>query len=108
MISLHGRKYAASLSAVVLAFSLGVAHASDYKASTAEGPIKIVNLNDLEAQVQNNMEKVPSVISAVVPKMSRTSARIHLRLTRNISCHASCRASNCRTLTCRPVFLASS
>ncbi|WP_094542538.1 lactate oxidase [Brucella grignonensis] len=57
MISLHGRKYAASLSAVVLAFSLGVAHASDYKASTAEGPIKIVNLNDLEAQVQNNMEK---------------------------------------------------
>ncbi|MBR7653541.1 alpha-hydroxy-acid oxidizing protein [Brucella oryzae] len=57
MISLHGRKYAASLSAIALAFSLGVAHASDYKASTAEGPIKIVNLNDLEAQVRSNMEK---------------------------------------------------
>ncbi len=61
MIRSNGKKYAASLSAIVLAFSLGVTHASDYKVSTAEGPIKIVNLNDLEAQVC--MAKAGSIFS---------------------------------------------
>ncbi|MBX8819151.1 hypothetical protein HBA95_22890, partial [Ochrobactrum sp. MR31] len=46
------KKYAVSLSAIALALSLGVAHAADYKASTAEGPVKITNLGELEAQVK--------------------------------------------------------
>lgn len=51
------KKYAVSLSAIALALSLGVAHAADYKASTAEGPVKITNLGELEAQVKANMDK---------------------------------------------------
>ncbi len=53
------KKYAVSLSAIALALalSLGVTHAADYKASTAEGPVKITNLGELEAQVKANMDK---------------------------------------------------
>ncbi|PNL48609.1 lactate oxidase [Proteus mirabilis] len=43
--------------AIAMALSVGVAQAAEYKASTAEGPIKIVNLKAMEAQVQANMDK---------------------------------------------------
>lgn len=57
MTKFISKKYAVSLSAVALALSLGVANAADYKASTAEGPVKITNLNELEGQVKANMDK---------------------------------------------------
>ena len=57
MINLSGKKYSASLSVLALALSVGFAQAADYKASTAEGPVKIINLGDLEGQVKANMEK---------------------------------------------------
>lgn len=43
--------------AIAMALSVGVAQAAEYKASTAEGPIKIVNLNAMENQVKENMDK---------------------------------------------------
>ncbi len=43
--------------AIAMALSVGVAQAAEYKASTAEGPIKIVNLDALENQVKENMDK---------------------------------------------------
>ncbi len=57
MTKFISKKYAVSLSAVALALSLGVANAADYKASTAEGPVEITNLNELEGQVKANMDK---------------------------------------------------
>ncbi|MEX9626604.1 alpha-hydroxy-acid oxidizing protein, partial [Proteus mirabilis] len=43
--------------AIAMALSVGVVQAAEYKASTAEGPIKIVNLKAMEAQVEANMDK---------------------------------------------------
>ncbi|HIE4215439.1 TPA: lactate oxidase [Proteus mirabilis] len=43
--------------AIAMALSVGVAQAAEYKASTAEHPIKIVNLDALENQVKENMDK---------------------------------------------------
>lgn len=40
-----------------MALSVGVVQATEYKASTAEHPIKIVNLDALENQVKENMDK---------------------------------------------------
>lgn len=57
MTKFMSKKSVLSLSAIALALSLGVAHATDYKASTAEGPVKITNLNELEGQVKANMDK---------------------------------------------------
>ncbi|MCF7646336.1 lactate oxidase [Bacillus subtilis] len=51
------KKSVVSLSAIALALSLGVTYAADYKASTAEGPVKITNLNELEGQVKAKMDK---------------------------------------------------
>ncbi|WP_419555480.1 lactate oxidase [Providencia stuartii] len=42
---------------VALALSVGAAQAVDYQASIKEGPIKIINLDELEDQVAKNMEK---------------------------------------------------
>ncbi|MEQ5127706.1 lactate oxidase [Providencia alcalifaciens] len=42
---------------LLAALSLGSAQAAEYKASTKEGPIKIVNLDDLEHQVAKSMDK---------------------------------------------------
>jgi isopentenyl diphosphate isomerase/L-lactate dehydrogenase-like FMN-dependent dehydrogenase len=49
-------KLSTILVASIMMFSVNV-NAEAYKASTAEGPIKIVNLSDLEAQVKANMEQ---------------------------------------------------
>ncbi|HCT1403499.1 TPA: lactate oxidase [Proteus mirabilis] len=43
--------------AIAMALSVGVVQATEYKASTAEHPIKIVNLDALENQVKENMDK---------------------------------------------------
>ncbi|MBG6018510.1 lactate oxidase [Proteus mirabilis] len=43
--------------AIAMALTVGVAQAAEYKASTAEHPIKIVNLDALENQVKENMDK---------------------------------------------------
>lgn len=43
--------------ALGLAMTLNTAYAAEYKASTKEEPLKIVNLNDLELQVKANMDK---------------------------------------------------
>ncbi|WP_193017059.1 lactate oxidase [Proteus sp. FME41] len=43
--------------AIAMALSVGIVQAAEYKASTAEGPIKIVNLNAMENQVKDNMDK---------------------------------------------------
>lgn len=40
-----------------LAMTLTTVYAAEYKASIKEGPLKIVNLNDLESQVKANMDK---------------------------------------------------
>lgn len=42
---------------LAVALTLGTAQAAEYKASDKEGPIKIVNLDELESQVAKNMEK---------------------------------------------------
>ncbi|EMZ5447870.1 MULTISPECIES: lactate oxidase [Providencia] len=42
---------------LALTLSVGAAQAADYQASTKEGPIKIINLDELEDQVAKNMEK---------------------------------------------------
>lgn len=42
---------------LAVALTLGSAQAAEYKASDKEGPIKIVNLDELESQVAKNMEK---------------------------------------------------
>lgn len=42
---------------LAVALTLGAAQAAEYKASDKEGPIKIVNLDELESQVAKNMEK---------------------------------------------------
>ncbi|MEQ5575091.1 lactate oxidase [Providencia huaxiensis] len=42
---------------LAVALTLGTAQAAEYKASDKEGPIKIVNLDELENQVAKNMEK---------------------------------------------------
>ncbi|MDR2310810.1 MAG: lactate oxidase [Brucellaceae bacterium] len=57
MTKFMSKKSVLSLSAIALALSLAVANAADYKASTAEGPVKITNLNELEGQVKANMDK---------------------------------------------------
>ncbi|HGN1329107.1 TPA: lactate oxidase [Proteus mirabilis] len=43
--------------AIAMALTVGVVQAAEYKASTAEHPIKIVNLDTLENQVKENMDK---------------------------------------------------
>ncbi|MFF0983474.1 lactate oxidase [Proteus mirabilis] len=43
--------------AIAMALTVGIAQAAEYKASTAEHPIKIVNLDTLENQVKENMDK---------------------------------------------------
>lgn len=40
-----------------VALTLGTAQAAEYKASDKEGPIKIVNLDELESQVAKSMDK---------------------------------------------------
>ncbi|WP_237122729.1 lactate oxidase [Pseudochrobactrum asaccharolyticum] len=57
MTKFMSKKSVVSLSAIALALSLGVTYAADYKASTAEGPVKITNLNELEGQVKAKMDK---------------------------------------------------
>lgn len=42
---------------LAVALTLGTAQAAEYKASDKEGPIKIVNLDELESKVAKNMEK---------------------------------------------------
>lgn len=46
-----------AVAALGLAMTLSTAYAAEYKASTKEGPVEIVNLNDLESQVKANMDK---------------------------------------------------
>ncbi|EPQ5230494.1 hypothetical protein LN149_003644 [Providencia stuartii] len=53
---------------LAVALTLGSAQAAEYKASDKEGPIKIVNLDELESQVAKNMEKALLATSVVVRK----------------------------------------
>lgn len=55
---------------LALTLSVGAVQAADYQASTKEGPIKIINLDELEDQVAKNMEKGLLAIFVVGPKMS--------------------------------------
>nr|MBO8919026.1 hypothetical protein [Proteus mirabilis] len=66
--------------AIAMALSVGVVQATEYKASTAEHPIKIVNLDALENQVKENMDKGALVIFVVVLKTKITCVLIQMHL----------------------------
>lgn len=57
MLSFKRKNTVVTSTLLAVALTLGTAQAAEYKASDKEGPIKIINLDELESQVAKNMEK---------------------------------------------------